>query len=156
MSQHPDPSASPSSHAAPTVPAPPADLLEAAWRALSNAYVPYSHFPVGAAVRDGRGRIYAGANVENASYGLGRCAEQSAVLAMATDGGRTITEVVVVSECTPPATPCGACRQVLSEFGADAAVWMVARSGATTHLTVTDLLPYAFVLERDDALDSGR
>lgn len=137
-------------------PAPPADLLEAAMAAMAHAYVPYSNFPVGAAIRDADGTVHVGANVENASYGLGRCAEQSAVQAMATHGGRKIAEVVVTSASTPPATPCGACRQVLSEFGPDAPVWMVNRDGDTLFLRVSDLLPHAFVLERHDALDSGQ
>lgn len=123
----------------------PADLLAAARAAWVHAYAPYSGFSVGAAVRDGEGRVHAGANVENASYGLGRCAEQSAVQAMATAGGRRVREVVVVTAADPPASPCGACRQVLHEFGPDAVVYLVNDHGAW-RTTVARLLPDGFSL----------
>ncbi len=125
---------------------PPTDLAEAAWRAHGNAYVPYSRFPVGAAVRNDRGEVFAGANIENASYGLGRCAEQSAVQAMASAGGRRIEEVVVVSSADDPASPCGACRQVLFEFGPGARVWLLNEAGAWRATSVRELLPDAFEL----------
>jgi cytidine deaminase len=126
--------------------APPADLLAEAWRVHAHAYVPYSHFPVGAALRCDDGRVFAGANVENASYGLGRCAEQSAVQAMASAGGRRIVELVVVSSADEPASPCGACRQVLYEFGPDARVWLVDEAGDVRRTDVRSLLPDAFTL----------
>lgn len=132
-------------------PPPPADLAAAAWRAHRNAYVPYSGFPVGAALRTDRGEVFAGANIENASYGLGRCAEQSAVQAMASSGGRAIDEIVVVSSADVPASPCGACRQVLFEFGADAPVWLVNEAGAWRLTSVRELLPDAFELPGADA-----
>lgn len=123
----------------------PADLLAAAWTAHRNAYAPYSGFQVGAALRDAEGRLHAGANVENASYGLARCAEQSAVQAMATAGGRSFDVVVVVASADPPATPCGACRQVLFEFGPDATVYLVNGTGAW-RTSVAALLPAGFRL----------
>jgi cytidine deaminase len=123
----------------------PAELLAAARVAHDHAYAPYSGFAVGAALRDADGALHAGANVENASYGLGRCAEQSAVQAMATAGGRAIVEVVVVADADPPATPCGACRQVLHEFGPDATVYLVNAVGAW-RTTVAELLPAGFRL----------
>lgn len=123
----------------------PADLLAAARAAWGHAYAPYSGFAVGAALRDGEGRVHAGANVENASYGLGRCAEQSAIQAMATAGGRRLREIVVVTAADPPASPCGACRQVLSEFGPDATVYLVNDRGAW-RTTVARLLPDGFRL----------
>ena len=129
---------------------PPADLVAAAWRAHENAYVPYSHFPVGAALRCDDGTVHAGANVENASYGLGRCAEQSAVQAMATAGGRRFVAAVVVSSAEPPASPCGACRQVLFEFGPDARVWMLNAAGEVRAASVRELLPFAFELRAED------
>lgn len=125
---------------------PPTDLAEAAWRAHGNAYVPYSRFSVGAAVRTDGGDVFAGANVENASYGLGRCAEQSAIQAMVSAGGRRIEEVVVVSSADDPASPCGACRQVLFEFGPAARVWLVNEAGAWRVTSVRELLPDAFEL----------
>lgn len=123
----------------------PADLVAAAWRVHAHAYAPYSGFAVGAAVRDGDGNVHAGANVENGSYGLGRCAEQSAVQAMASSGGRRIVEVVVATDADPPATPCGACRQVLFEFADDAVVYLVNRRGAW-RTSVAALLPAGFHL----------
>lgn len=111
-----------------------------------NAYVPYSSFPVGAALRAASGTIYAGANVENASFGLTRCAEQSAVQALATAGERAFTELVVVSSAVEPATPCGACRQVLFEFAPEARVYLVNTAGAVRETTVAALLPAGFRL----------
>lgn len=125
----------------------PADLLQAAERAFANAYAPYSGFRVGVALRDAGGGIHLGANVENASYGLSRCAEQSAIQALATSGGRAFTEGVVYTAAHPPASPCGACRQVLLEFGPDATIWLVNHEGVTSVHTVRDLLPHAFELD---------
>ena len=124
----------------------PQDLWLAAQRAQANAYVPYSRFPVGAAVRAPSGTIYAGANVENASFGLTRCAEQSAVQALVTAGGRGFTEVGVVSSGAEPATPCGACRQVLFEFAPQARVYLVNTAGVLRETTVAELLPTGFRL----------
>lgn len=122
------------------------ELVQAARTAFQNAYAPYSRFQVGAALRGGDGQVYAGANVENASYGLGRCAEQSAVQHMASSGARTFTEVVVYSESSPPATPCGACRQVLFEFAPDARVTCVNGAGEQREYLVRELLPDGFRL----------
>lgn len=133
----------------------PADLLDAAWDAYRNAYVPYSRFPVGAALRDEAGRVFAGANVENASYGLGRCAEQSAVQAMASAGGRTPSEIVVVSGAPEPASPCGACRQILFEFAPDAVVHLVNAEGDARRFTVRELLPHGFRLRAGAPRDEG-
>jgi cytidine deaminase len=127
--------------------APPAALLEAAREAWRHAYAPYSGFQVGAALRTVDGRVFAGANVENASYGLARCAEQSAIQAMASAGGRRFDALVVVTDAAPPAAPCGACRQVLREFADDAPVWLVSLDGASVVATsVAALLPGAFTL----------
>ncbi len=125
----------------------PADLLAAARAAFDHAYAPYSGFRVGAALRAADGSVDAGANVENASYGLSRCAEQSAVQALVSRGGRAYSEVVVVAHADPPATPCGACRQVLAEFGPTATVWLVSPHGAW-RTSVDALLPAGFVLRR--------
>lgn len=125
---------------------PPVALVEAAWRAYRNAYVPYSGFPVGAALRDEDGTVHVGSNVENASYGLGRCAEQSAIQAMATAGARTFREAVIVSGAEEPASPCGACRQILFEFAPDAVIWMLNDKGETRRHTVRALLPHGFTL----------
>lgn len=123
-----------------------AELLAAAWAAYRNAYVPYSGFPVGAALRGADGRVYAGANVENASYGLGRCAEQSAIQAMASAGVRAFDAIVVVSGSDLPASPCGACRQILHEFAPGARVRLVNADGQEQSYRVDELLPHGFRL----------
>ncbi|MFT2719407.1 cytidine deaminase [Deinococcus sp. A31D244] len=131
-------------------------LLEGARAAFKQAYAPYSRFHVGAALRTTDGQVYFGANVENASYGLGRCAEQSAVQAMATAGRRDFADIVVYSEATPPASPCGACRQVLFEFAPDARVVCVNQHGDIISGYVKDFLPHGFRLEqRDDGHPVG-
>lgn len=122
----------------------PQDLLDAAREAWANAYAPYSNFRVGAALRSADGRIFQGANVENGSFGLTRCAEQSAIQAMATSGRRSFSEIVVFTDASPPASPCGSCRQVLSEFTRDARVWLVNRDGMTRLTSVSELLPLGF------------
>lgn len=131
-------------------------LLEGARAAFKQAYAPYSRFRVGAALRTPGGQVYFGANVENASYGLGRCAEQSAVQAMATAGAREFTDIVVYSEASPPASPCGACRQVLYEFAPDARVVCTNQHGDVVSGLVRDFLPHGFRLEqRDDGHGVG-
>lgn len=125
----------------------PKDLLEAAKAAWENAYAPYSGFHVGAALRAPDGTVFRGANVENASYGLGRCAEQSAVGALVSAGLRDFTEAVVYTEAEKPASPCGACRQILFEFAPDATVFLVNHKGRTRRTTVAELLPGAFRLK---------
>ncbi|GGK20561.1 cytidine deaminase [Deinococcus malanensis] len=129
---------------------PDTQLLEGAVAAFKQAYAPYSRFRVGAALRTPDGRVYFGANVENASYGLGRCAEQSAVQAMATSGAREFTDIVVYSEASPPASPCGACRQVLYEFAPDARVVCVNQNGEVLSGLVRDFLPHGFRLEQPE------
>nr|WP_246580402.1 cytidine deaminase [Deinococcus aestuarii] len=131
-------------------------MLEAAQTAFRQAYVPYSRFRVGAALRTPDGRVFFGANVENASYGLARCAEQSAVQAMATAGAREFTDLVVYSEATPPASPCGACRQILFEFSPEARVVCVNQHGDVVSGLVRDFLPHGFRLDqRDDGHGVG-
>lgn len=119
------------------------DLLAAARGVQARAYAPYSHFPVGAAVETAGGAVFTGCNVENASYGLTVCAERNAVAAAVAAGHQRIVRCVVVSNSEPPASPCGACRQVLAEFGPDMEIRSVGpRSEA--RWTLGELLPSAF------------
>jgi homotetrameric cytidine deaminase len=125
--------------------APDPELLELARAAVRNAYAPYSHFPVGAALRTDDGRRYAGANVENAAYPQGQCAEASAIGALVAGGGGRIAEVVVAAPSRELCTPCGGCRQRLREFAPDDAPIHLAdleRVRRTTSLG--ELLPLSF------------
>jgi len=118
-------------------------LVAAARQAQRQAYAPYSHYPVGAAVETADGAVYTGCNVENASYGLAICAERVALGAAMTAGARQFRRIAVVSSSEPPATPCGACRQVLAELAPDAEV-IVAGPRSVVRWTVAELLPAAF------------
>ncbi len=100
------------------LPASARDLYEAAHVAMAQSYSPYSNYPVGAAIRTASGRVFAGCNVENASYPLGTCAEAGAIAAMVLAGERQIVEVVTITEGERAGTPCGGCRQRLREFAA--------------------------------------
>jgi cytidine deaminase len=119
------------------------ELTTLARAAQQHAYAPYSGFRVGAAIEAASGNAYAGANVESASYGLANCAERVALGAAVARGERRFTRIVVVSDIDPPASPCGACRQVLAEFGLDLRVEAVGPNGAR-HWRLADLLPDAF------------
>ena len=126
-----------------------ADLFAAARAARARAYAPYSGFAVGAAVRDEAGRIFAGANVENASYPEGWCAETSALAAFIAAGGTRVTEVLVMGDAAL-CTPCGGCRQRLSEFASDEVTVHIADShGIKRAFTMADLLPARFMLRID-------
>jgi cytidine deaminase len=125
-------------------------LLAAAAAAMRNAHAPYSKFRVGAAVRTEDGRIFAGCNVENASYGLTICAERNAVFAAVAAGAKRIAAVAITASGPQPPFPCGACRQVLAEFAGPATpVWIrPSRRGARTVLRrLGTLLPDTFRLE---------
>lgn len=128
-------------------PVPPATLrrLEKAARAAARtAYAPYSKFRVGAAVLTGSGKIFAGANVENASYGLCNCAERTAIFAAVAAGERRVRALVVYTPTATPTAPCGACRQVINEFGPDAIVVSCCNRPARIETTLQRLLPEAF------------
>jgi cytidine deaminase len=119
-------------------------LVRAARAARARAYAPYSRFRVGAAVRAG-GRVYPGANVENASYGATLCAERAAVAAAVNAGARRLDAVAVASGTSPPTPPCGICLQTLAEFGGpDLAVTLAGARGATVETTLGELLPRGF------------
>jgi cytidine deaminase len=119
-------------------------LLAAARRAAQAAYAPYSKFRVGAAVLTHAGKIHTGCNVENASYGLSNCAERTAIFKAVTEGERRIVAVAVYTPTRKPILPCGACRQVIREFGPKAAILCAGRSRERIETTLDQLLPGAF------------
>jgi xanthosine phosphorylase len=128
------------------------DLLDAALVAYGNAHAPYSRFQVGAAVRTAGGRIFAGANVENAAFPEGNCAEASALAAMVAAGERRIVEVLVVAAGERLCTPCGGCRQRLCEFGSpDTLVHLCDPAGLRRTVTLGELLPLSFSLADETA-----
>ena len=121
-------------------------LMEQARAALDNAYVPYSRFPVGAALLTRDGTVFTGCNVENASYGLTVCAERVAIFQAAAAGHREIMAIAVVAANVDEVTPCGACRQVLNEFAPKAAdlVVILERERQPQLTTLSELLPRSF------------
>lgn len=122
------------------------DLVLAAVAAKARAYSPYSEFRVGAALKTKSGRVYAGCNVENRSYGLTICAERNAVAQAIAHGDHDFVAIAIASDAEPPAPPCGACREVLAEFARDLPVLLVgAHAGAPTVHTLEALLPERFV-----------
>ena len=119
-------------------------LVAAATAVRANAYVRASGFAVGAAVLAADGRVFVGCNVENASYGLTICAERAAVCAAVAAGVQQLVAVAVVTDLPDPARPCGACRQVLAEFGPGMDVVLANRAGARMLTSMAALLPDPF------------
>ena len=125
-------------------------LIDAATAARQHAYCPYSGYAVGAAVLADDGRTYAGCNVENRTYGLTVCAERVAVGAAVAAGARRILAVAVVTASEPPGTPCGPCRETLTEFGApETPVLLTNLRGDRVEHRLVDLLPFPFELPGD-------
>jgi cytidine deaminase len=120
-----------------------AELVRRAREVMKNAYAPYSKFHVGAAIEADDGTMHVGCNVENASYGLTICAERMAVGAAVAAGKRSFKRVAVASAVEPPATPCGACRQLLAEFGLDLEI-IAAGPSTERRWKLRELLPEAF------------
>lgn len=122
--------------------------LEEAYTAMENAYVPYSKFPVGAALITEDGIVYQGCNIENSSYGLSNCAERTAIFKAVSVGEKRFKALVITGETEGPISPCGACRQVIAEFCAPKMpVYLTNTKGALMETTVEQLLPGAFTKE---------
>jgi len=121
-----------------------AKLQKAARAVAKKSYSPYSNFPVGAAVLAGSGKIFTGTNIENASYGLCNCAERTAIFSAVAAGERKLRCVVVYTPTETATTPCGACRQVINEFGPEARVISICDSADQIETSLSALLPGAF------------
>jgi len=123
-------------------------MLRAAMKVMKNAHAPYSNFRVGAAVLLANGRIFSGCNVENASYGMTNCAERTEIFSAVAELGPKIEirAVSVVNDQGVPCSPCGACRQVIYEFGPDATIFFRGKRGPK-QAHITELLPEGFRLQ---------
>ena len=120
------------------------ELVQRASEIRQYAYAPYSKYPVGAALLTKSGKIYTGVNVENAVFPLTNCAERSAIYTAVTDGEKDFEAIAIVTENAGP--PCGACRQVMAEFGLDIVVLIANTDGRIAHeMSVAELLPIAFI-----------
>lgn len=124
-------------------------LIGIASEARKNAYAPYSRFSVGAALLTAGGKVYTGCNIENASYGLTVCAERVALFKAVSEGEQKFEAIAIHADTKNYCTPCGACRQVLMEFGGEALVYMANSQGQYKKMTVAELLPAAFILDTD-------
>lgn len=125
------------------------ELLAAAHQAYQHSYVPYSRFPVGAAVltkpdAEGRSTIIKGCNVENASFGLAICAERVALTKAISEGHHQFEAIAVTAQHTNPCFPCGTCLQFIREFGADVDIFFQGADGQLVHYKIGEMLPYAF------------
>ena len=121
------------------------ELVELAFTMLERSYVPYSHFPVGAALECADGTVFTGCNVENAAYGSSICAERTALVKAVSEGHRDdFTRIAVVGNSTEPCWPCGACRQMLYEFAPDLRVLAARGDGTFQEALLSELLPRGF------------
>ena len=121
------------------------ELIDLAVEVSQQAYVPYSHFPIGAVLLTKDGEIYTGVNIENASFGLTNCGERTAIFKAVSEGAREFQELIIYGQTEKPISPCGACRQVMAEFfEPDLPVTLVAKDKSTVVMTVKELLPYSF------------
>ncbi|QUX90466.1 cytidine deaminase [Marinomonas sp. A3A] len=120
-------------------------LFELAKEAMNKAYVPYSRFPVGAAILTAGGKLYSGCNVENAAYPEGTCAEAGAIASMVLGGDTLIKDIYVIGKGDELVTPCGGCRQKIREFSSvDTMIHICGAEGVRKSLTMNELLPFSF------------
>jgi cytidine deaminase len=120
------------------------NLLQAARDVLRHSHSPYSRFRVGAAVLTASGKIYTGCNIENSSFSLSVCAERTALFKAVSEGERSFTRILIVSDAEDYITPCGACRQVISDLAGDIDIVMTNGSGEERKMKLSELLPSAF------------
>lgn len=121
------------------------ELIDLAIETSKKAYVPYSHFPIGAVLVAKDGSVYTGVNIENASFSLTNCGERTAIFKAVSEGQRDFSELIVYGQTEKPISPCGACRQVMVEFfKSDSKVILIAEDKSTVEMTVGELLPYSF------------
>lgn len=123
------------------------ELVERALEMRRFSYAPYSHFRVGAALECEDGSVYTGCNVENAAYGSSLCAERTALVKAVSEGRRRFVRLAVAGDSADYCWPCGACRQMLREFGTDLEVLAANREGAYVSVPLEELLPHSFGLE---------
>ena len=122
------------------------ELIELAYQARENAYAPYSHFQVGAALLTKSGKVYTGGNIENASFGATNCAERTAIFKAVSEGIKDFSAIAVVCSGSQPAYPCGICRQVMSEFFNPDTRIIVEDGDRLRTYTMTEILPESFLL----------
>lgn len=120
------------------------ELIDLALQARKQAYAPYSHYQVGAALLGKSGKVYSGCNVENASYGATICAERTAVVKAISEGEREFIAIAIVTDGIKPGAPCGICRQFLSEFGLELQIILANLSGVVIQGKLSEYLPAAF------------
>lgn len=131
------------------------ELIQQAQKAREKAYVPYSKFPVGAALLSKDGALFLGCNIENAAYPVSLCAERTAIFKAVSEGYRDFVALAVIADTPGPVSPCGSCRQVMAEFFPhDFPVYLSNLKGDTMHTTVEKLLPGAFVSTDMDNKDA--
>lgn len=131
------------------------ELINIALEARKHAYVPYSEFEVGAAIVTKDGKVYKGANIENSSYGLTNCAERTAIFKAVSEGDRDLDSIAIVADTESPVSPCGACRQVMTEFfHPKAKVYLANLKGKVSETTIEELLPDAF--KQEDLNEAGK
>jgi cytidine deaminase len=124
------------------------DLFLAAKHAMTFCHAPYSHFPVGAAIRADDGKVYTGANIENLAFPEGWCAETTAISHMVMGGAKKIVEIAVIAEKLALCPPCGGCRQRIKEFAtAETRIYLCDEAGIAKEMTMNELLPHSFETE---------
>ncbi len=123
------------------------ELLGMAVKARDNAYAPYSHFRVGAAILAGNGKVYTGCNIENSSYGASVCAERVALFKAVSEGEKEFLAIAIATDTEKPVMPCGICRQALSEFALNLKIYAINIDGKVKETSLNELLPDAFTKE---------